>query len=358
MGSLAGLVFAITLGMVFIIASLPEGTAALALQHHWTWLTIPAEVSAEFKLILPEVPDVLEWISYALVAYVSALLLISLRHHQIVLFGRGIAVALTATFLLHALAWVGVIGFSVGKFIVGITVAITEFFSWLGDAALREVVTPIVGLFAPALGSWAWAGALAATATVLGLAITLGPRWMHATAKVAAWIALALAVLIGLGALLSLVPASFWATLGSIFGTIFSWLLLILAIATTGQLFLDQLASGVHAGSGRLGVTMGAIAIGSTLAVLMLVGNIYGAYDFYPAPVAEWAHNTVLSKEPKFDATVTLAVVSLCTIGVLSNLGRMRQEPDLTKYRRSLIYTIMGMITAVVIAAIDKATDD
>jgi len=176
------------------------------------------------------------------------------------------------------------------------------------------------------------------------------------TAVVLAFIAVVMAVITGIALLVGLVPESVGPVVASVFRVVVSTLVVALVLATVGQLFVDQLRSTMLAGSDRLGVLMGAIAVGSTLALLMLVGNVYGVYDLYPDAVAQWAQTSVRSNDPRFDATVTLAVVALCAFGVLRNLGRMRPSPDRAMLGRSLIYTIMGVIAAGAIAAVEKGT--
>jgi hypothetical protein len=357
-----GLLLTFVVGVAFVIASLPDGTALLARHDRWTWLAGPAEISAKLKAVLPPVTSLLQWINYALVAYAVALLLVSMRHARVGLVGWGIGVLVGSACLLHVLAWLGVIVFAVGGFIVDIFTAVMGFlvgiFSWLGEQLRDALVLPFVGLFKPFLGALAWAGALLALAAVLGGVYLFGAKWARTAAVVTAWVAVAVGVLTGLGWLFGLVPTQFWHSAGAVIGWIFMALVAWFVLATVGQLVLDQLTSSKHAGSGRLGVVMGAIAIGSTLAMLMLVGNIYDVYDLYPSTVAGWARETVLSDAPKFDSAMALVVISLCAIGVLRNLSQMRPEPDLLEFRRSLIYTVMGMITAGAISALDKATSD
>ncbi|MFC7613781.1 hypothetical protein ACFQV2_09550 [Actinokineospora soli] len=223
---------------------------------------------------------------------------------------------------------------------------------------MRGVALAFVDLFRPFLGALAWVGAVVALAVVLGLAFRLGGELLRIAVLVAVAVAVGFAALAGIGALLGLVPGAFWESVRSVAGAVVAVVLGAFVLATVGRLFLDQLRSGAHAGSGRTGVVMGAVAVGSTLALLMLVGNLFAVYDLYPDSIATWARATVLSDAPKFDAAMTLVVVGLCGIGVLRNLSRMRPEPDPLTFRRSLVYTVMGMITAGAIAALDKATSD
>lgn len=311
---------------------------------------------------MPPVPSLLQWITYALMVYAGALLLVSLRHLRPGLIGWGLGILVVSACLLHLLAWVGVTLFVVGRFLARILATVAEFvagiFVWIAEKVSGGLIEPFVALFEPLLGGWAWAGALGAVLLVFGGFYLFGSEGIRTAVAIAFWVAVLVAFVAGLGWLIGLVPSAFWSTAGAVAAWVFLGLVVLFALVTVGALVIDQLLSSKHAGSGRLGVVMGATAIGSTLAVLMLVGNVHDVYGLYPQMIEDWARATVLSAEPKFDAMMTLAVISACAIGVLSNLFRMRPEPDLFEFRRSLIYTIMGMVTAGAIAAMDKATSD
>lgn len=362
-GWFAGLMFALPVGTAFVIASLPDGTASLARRDGWDWLTEPARWSKNFASeVLPNFPDLLTWITYALAAYVGALLLLAMRHGRPRLFIFGLVVLVVATFLLHLLAYIGVIVFSVGAFVVGIFTFVTGSFDGIGVTIWVFLGNTVLAAFEPVFGGWAWLPAVLLLALILGLAFRFGPEWLKVTVGVLVFVLVFIAVVgvvfAGIELLVGLVPSSFWGAAGSVLGLVVGILVVGLILATVGQLFLDQLRSTMLAGSNVLGVVMGAIAVGSTLALLMLVGNVYGTYDLYPDSIAHWAQTSVRSNdEPQFDATVTLAVVALSTLGILRNLIRMRPSPDMAVFRSSLIYFIMGVIAAGMIAAVGKETE-
>ncbi len=181
---------------------------------------------------------------------------------------------------------------------------------------------------------------------------------MKPLAVALAWLVGAIAVFGGLGLLLGLVPQGFWDALGAVVVVVVQVVLALLAVATVGQLFVDQLRSTAIAGSGRKGVVMGAIAVGSALAMLMLIGNVLDACDWYPDAMAAWLQVHLRSNgAPSLDTSVALVVVGFSALGVLGNLGRLKPEPDLAEYRRSLVYAIMGGAAAVAIGAVAKQTE-
>ncbi|GAA0245037.1 hypothetical protein GCM10010492_50480 [Saccharothrix mutabilis subsp. mutabilis] len=352
----------IALGAAFLVASLPDGTKLLAKRPGWSWLAGPGEAGVALKAALPPVASLLTWINYALAAYLVALVLVSWRHKRPDLVRWGLGVLVVSTFVVHGITWLLVLG----RFLVGLVVAfvrwLADLIALMGNVFYDYVIQPVVGLFSLLLGDLAWVGALV---VVVVVSAVLGDVWskqlkraMVIVGACAVVVGVVVGVVLGLRALFGLVPEWLWQPVVSIGGTVLGWLLAVVACWMAGRLFLDQLRGGAHAGSGRRGVVMGAIAVGSTLAVLMLVGNVHGAYALYPADVEAWARAVLLSDAPKLDATVTLLVIGLCVLGVLRNLGRMRTEPGMEAFHRSLLFTIIGVYVAGGIAGLDKETSN
>ncbi|MEU7789361.1 hypothetical protein [Amycolatopsis sp. NPDC049159] len=263
---LARLVLALIVGAVFLLASLPKGATALAQREDWEWLTEPATASRWLDATLSGVPGLLTWLGYALLGYLGALLLVSLRHWRPDLFAIGVVVAALTAVLPHLLGCVGFVIFKVGAFVATVLIAVFGFFGGIGRA-VRDFV---VFLFT----SWWWVVPAIVFVGVLVLWRHAAKKWVKPLAVALAWVVGAIAVFGGLGLLLGLVPQGFWDALGAVVVVVVQVVLALLAVATVGQLFVDQLRSTAIAGSGRKGVVMGAIAVGSALAVLMLIGNV------------------------------------------------------------------------------------
>jgi hypothetical protein len=349
-----GLVFALLLGGALVVIAVPNASTSFARGFDLPWL---AELTAELQTLTAKLPafDLLvEWIALALAAYLGALLLISLRHWRPTLFLLGLATLVVATILLHLLAWTGFLAFHVARFAYVVFSAVSGFF-----AALLSPVTAFVGgivraVFGAMFGSWAWLAAIIAFAVVVWLAIRFGNDFFHFAGVVAGIVGVAT----GFVYLLSLVPESVWHNIVAVAVTVFLWLLWLFVVATVGQLFVDQLRGTVVAGSDARGVVMGAIAVGSALALLMLTGNAFDAYDFYPPAVATWAESAVRANTaPQFDAAVALVVIGLSALGVLSNLVHMRPSPEKRHLRQSLVYTIVGTVMGGFLAAVAKSTE-
>ncbi|WP_439656025.1 hypothetical protein ACSHWB_26720 [Lentzea sp. HUAS TT2] len=349
-----GVAAVIAVGAVFLIASLPDGTKLLAARENWSWLAGPGEASAALKAALPPAGTLLRWVGYAVAAYVVALVLLSWRHRRAGLAGWGLGVLVASTFALHGVAWFTVVVRFLGRMVAAVLGFLFLVLGWVVKLLHTYLIKPLIGLFGPLLGVWAWIGVLVVVVAVLWVAYEARARWARRSARPLVLVALVMGVVW----LISETPAWFWRAAASIGGAVLGWLFAAFVCSMVGKLFLDQIRSGAHAGSGRRGVVMGAIAVGTTLAVLMLVGNVYGAYALYPSSVSDWVRATLLSDAPKLDATVSTVVIGLCVVGVLRNLGVMRPEPSLAEFRPSLLFTIIGVVAAGGVAALDKDTSD
>ncbi|WP_410600802.1 hypothetical protein [Amycolatopsis sp. lyj-90] len=330
-------------GAAFLIASLPKRTGELSQTENWDWLAAPASASKWLETTLSGLPDLLTWLGYALLAYLGALLVISLRHWKPGLFLIGVLVAAGTATLPHLLSYVGFVVFHVGAFLADVFIAVAGFFS---DVA-RDVLEFLVFVFT----SWWWLVPAIILAGLLVLWRPAGKNRVKPTLIALGYLAGAIVVFGGLGLLFGLIPQSFWVMVGKVL----SLLLVGLAVATVGQLFVDQLQGTMIAGSGRRGVVMGALAVGSALAMLMLIGNILDAYSWYPDAMAAWLRVHLQNDGvPNLDISIALLIVSLSALGVISNLARLKPEPDLAKFKRSIIYAIVGGIAALAIASIAK----
>lgn len=324
---------------------------------------MPARLSETVGSILPSFSGLQVYITYALLAYAIALALLAIRHQNGSLLILGVSTISLATAILHLISWTGYICFVIGAFIFSILSSISDYFE-RQSAPVRNGLQEASGVlwdrslsvFEPVLGEWAWVGLLAtsvlALLTVLWI-VAKGPRLVSTVLKVTFFIVGAI-VFFGL---LGLLLAFLWRHIGPVFPYVVGTLGSVLALLTIGQLFIDQIRSSTLAGSGRLGVLMGAIAIGSTLSILLLVGNVYGVYELYPDFVARFAADYLNQAAPSFDAFVTLCIISLCFLGVIRSLPQMLPEPDLAEFGKSLIYTVVGVVVAGALAALGRQTE-
>ena len=131
----------------------------------------------------------------------------------------------------------------------------------------------------------------------------------------------------------------------------------LIAIATVGQLLLDQLKGALSAGNRRRGVIIGAIAIGSSIAMLLLVSNVYGTDSLLPGTIAQFCFDFLHLQVPILDAMICLVILGLSVLGVLRNLPRLLTEPSGDDFGKSLVYTAAGVVVAGALAAIGSQTE-
>jgi hypothetical protein len=345
------LVFGLIVGAGYVILSLPDGMTRLSAREGWTWLAKPAHWSSTINDGLPGFADMQRLILYALLAYGGALLILSLRHGQPGLIGMGLITLTAATCVLHVIAWIGFIGFYVGYFIVWILGVVFGFLANIIRNVALFLYEHVFSLLQPLfVGQLSWVGIGAVVLLLVLLTYKFGTGFLKGLAL---WVA-------GVAALMAFAFLFAWIFkfVAPVIVYIIAGGLALVALVTIGQLFVDQIKSTMLAGSGRRGVVMGAIAIGSTFALLLLMGNVYGLYSLYPPAFTHFADQWIKSKStPGFDAIVAFCITALCALGVVRSLVRMRPEPSLAEFGRSMIYTVLGMIFGGTLAAVSHQTE-
>lgn len=377
-----GLIFSLLIGVVYIVLTLPRGTLRLAQQQDWPWLADFArwglDVNALFSQTLPSFGELMLYLIYGMGLYLAVLMLLAIRHRQLGLFGWGLFSLAISICIFHLVAWAGYIIVRVIGFVLWLIGVITRFLAglvgpilrFLRDAAL-VIIDAIYRFFESFLGDLWWIGALVllfglvfivlkfwssfvdalkgAFGCVVGLAIFAGVIYL----LVLLWRVIGDVIL----AILSFL-ARVLAFLGRILSVVALGLVVLIAIATVGQLLLDQLKGALSAGNRRRGVIIGAIAIGSSIAILLLVSNIYDTDFLLPATIARFCLDFLHQQAPTLDALICLAIVGLSVIGVIRNLPRLRTEPSLDEFGKSLVYTAAGVLVAGALAAIGAQTED
>jgi hypothetical protein len=330
---------------VLFTVGLPKKATSLATEWGQPWFGDIAGQLTALTDRLPEFSLLLEWIGFALAGYVGALLLLALRHRQFGLFGWGFATFALAAMSLHVFAWFGLIAYHVARFFLLIFGMVSDFFRWLSTPVVNFVVFV-------ASGEIGWLALAGIVGVLIWLTVRFGVAFLRGFGIAVGLIALFVGIIIGGGYLLRMVPDTFWVTVLTVVTLVVLWLFWLLLLATLGQLFLDQLRGAVRAGSGQQGAIMGALSVGSALALLMLLGNAYSAYDFYPDSVAAWAVDTVLgANAPQFDAAIALVVIGFSGLAVLTSLVHLRPAPIARTLGHSLIYTLIGGVIATVMSA-------
>lgn len=330
-------------GFVFVLCTLPQGVATLSEQQEYDWLALPARWSVGLSNALPSFADLLPYVVYLLLLYVVTLVIASVRHRRPDLAAAGIlalvsstvvAIALS-TLLLYLVVWTGYL-----------LRVIRDFLDWLPLlSTLSEVLTWVM-----IITLW------------VGIAIFLfglRPGLVRDLSEARAGGSVSRLRFMWLVVGSFLVPLVWAVVLTIVMLDIdFIGLLVVLfVLGIIGKLFVCQVRDSMLAGSGRLGVIMGAIAIGSTLAVFLLVGNVYGVYDLLPSGFSEFATRYIYQERPSFDALVVLLIIGLCVVSLLRNLVRMRSGATPDQFRESLIYSLFGPVVSLALAVIAGDTE-
>ncbi len=342
-------VVALIVGFVYTVASVPTFIEYLIRSRGWSWLSVPARWTSDLNHALPPFAILERAILYVFAAYAFVLLVLCLRHGRPRLAAGALGTLALSVAVLHVLAWIGSIAFYVIRFVFTVLGFVVRFL----DVVARHVIQFLVFVFDPASGPWAWV-ALAIVAAVVVLVMSkFGLKGMLNVLVLAAAIAIPLAVVRGIAALLGLI-APWLRGIGDVLQIVFVTAVVLVAVATIGQLLIDQFRSTAKAGSEKLGVLMGAMGVGTVLATLLLESGAFHNYDLYPESVHRWAEKWMLSGGggPLLDAGIALFVVGLCVLFVLGNLAKMKEPPDLEEFQRSIVYIFLGFVAAGMLSAI------
>lgn len=310
----------IAVGAGFAALSLPVGTARLARRPGWDWLSTPARISARVNGWLPEFAVLSTGILLAVIAFVLAVFVWTVRYRDPWAGGLTLVAAGLSTLSTVIAAWLFAI-------VRGVSTTVYSWFDWI---------------------PWY---------VVVGLGVIMTIGWFVARVRDDGWsdavgflmfIVLGLAMFAGFG-LLVLWLAGFW------------WIRLLFVLGLLGdlgRLVIDQFVSTVQVGRGLLGLLMGGIAVGTSLSMLLMISGEWGGHALYPRIVRGWIENWLKSNDPpRFDALVCLVVIGLCSVMVIANLFGDPKELSVFRFARSLTYTFWGMIFSGLLAAVGHRTE-
>ncbi|GGS35968.1 hypothetical protein [Actinokineospora fastidiosa] len=239
-------------GAVFAAFSLPEGTAKLSARDGWASLRWLADASAAVNGALPAYALLLTCVIWATGVFLLAVLALAARHREPAFAVIALLTAPLAAAGLHAVAWVG--------------------------AAVHWVVRTIGPWFLAASAWfrgwewWVWA-LLVALAVLSWIAFFSDGSEFVSVLGMVGWAIAGTALSIGLGVLL----------VGLVFEIPFLLFLMALSVlCLLGQLVVDQLTGTMKAGRGHRGVLLGALGVGTSWSILMVVGNVGGSHASTP----------------------------------------------------------------------------
>jgi hypothetical protein len=371
----------LVIGTFYVGLTLPKALITVGKAHDWHTVVALGEQSLAFNQRLsaglPEFPTLMRFVFWAVLAYLGSLLLLAVRHGKLDFFGWGAVTLALSIAILHLIAWGGFIVAKIVIFVLWIFRAIGGFFGWLFGTILgflgKLVMLLIMGIYDLLVsmlgGLWWLVPAILAIAVIAflfksqgdarevfktiarvllfvagGVAVFLLLRWLWQW--IGDWV---IAVLEAVG--------SFLIFIGTLFLRLLAGLAVLVAVATIGQLLLDQIQGALSAGRRRRGVIIGAIAIGSSIAILLFVSNIYGVCTWLPSPVTEFAAKYLHQPAPLLDALIAIGIVSLSVVGIWRNVPALGEEPTMQEFGKSLVYSILGVFLAGALVGVAGQTE-
>jgi hypothetical protein len=377
----SGAVISFIIGIAYLVITLPRGTMNLGTQFNSMPLYTLGEwgfrVNMWIDAITPGYEVILTWVLWAIVAYLGAILLLSLRHQQLSYLLWALFCLVVSTAIFHVIAWGGFIlanlYFLLIRLLVWFGGLLATIIGWLAPVIVnlfRAILDLLYQIFEPLLGLFWWVGAVA---VVFLLALIIYKfrlplaNALRAALRFSMWGLLAGGVIYLLfrvweffAPYIEILLAFLARAVLFIYRLVeflFIMAAILIAISTIGQLFLDQFKGATIAGNRRLGVMLGAIAIGTTLGILLLVSNIYGTNEILPTLVSRFSDIYFYQPAPTIDALIALAIIGLSTGSVLYNIPELRREPTLDEFGKSLVYQAAGVFVAGALVAVGSQSE-
>jgi hypothetical protein len=368
--SFPNVILSLLLGAAYLELTLPHATLHLATNRGWNSVASAAQwsigLNQRIAVAAPSFPDLLRYILYGVALYVGCLLLLALRHGRMDFFGWGVVTLAISTAVFHLIAWGGYLVVKIFWLIKIVLSFIGGAVAWLLGFVMRFMVF-IAEALMRLLGGYWWVVAILVLAALFVIVAKHGREAVDIL-KVALVILVGAAVTVGVVFLLRwlwrfIEPVLMWIAnairfLFHLIVIAFLGVCVLLAIATVGQLLLDQFRGALTAGKRRIGILIGSMAIGTSLAILLVVSNSYGVNGAFPFQVAGVVAGYVHHTAPLLDALITLTLVALSVVSVLRNVAVLGDEPRFEEFARSLVYAFVGVFVAGAITAVAAGTED
>lgn len=370
------LLLCLSIGTLYVTLTLPKLLIVIATDRGWTTISQLGRWSLAFNdriaSPLPGFAAILQCVFWVALFYLLSLFVLAVRHGSLQLFRLGALTLMCSILMFYFISWtgyilvkvltviflvlkaiVGALGWilaTIGSFLAGIVVSVALWIYGLLNQLLGSlwwlVPVGLVVVLAVALlkGQTNWGailkviGKLVAAVTAVALVIFV-LRWLWKF--IAPWL---IPILKFLAAALGLLGVLLWK--------LFIGLGVLVVLTTVGQLFVDQVQSALAAGRRRRGVVIGALAIGASIAILLLVSNVYNVNTGLPAFVMAFAATYLHQPAPLVDALVAFGIVALSIVGVWRNMPALGQEPTSAEFNRSLVYSVFGVFVAGGLAAL------
>jgi len=371
------LLASLVVGTTYVAFTLPRAMISIGTDREWSALANFGHGVLDFNQHLSELaplPALMQGLFWAILLYVASLFVLAIRHGRMELFTWGAVTLVLSTAVFHVVAWAAYIALRIALYVFAILAFIGRFLGMIFGAVLdfiRWIGVALYELLYLLLGSLWWLVPLAAALLILGLVLRNSRNWIDAL-KIAGAVLVTVSglfvVLYVLRWLWRLVGP--WITavllfLGKIVVFIGAWalrlvagLFLLVVLAAIGQLLVDQIRSALSAGRGRRGITLGAISIGSSIAILMFVSNFYGVTEWAPAWVAAFAVKYLHQPAPLLDALIALGIVAASIVGVWRRIRVLGTEPTKGEYRQAIVYSVVGILANIGLGAIGTQTEE
>jgi uncharacterized protein YraI len=372
----------VAIGTFYVGLTLPKALITVGKAHEWLTVAGLGERSLAFNQRLsaglPGFPTLMRFVLWAVLAYLGSLLLLAVRHGKLDLFGWGSVTLALSIAIFHLIAWGGYIAAKIAMLVMWIFGTIGGFVAWLFGTIFgfigKLVLLLTMGIYhllVQMLGGLWWLVPAILTIAVAGLLFRSqgdAREILKTIARVVLFVAAGGAVFLLLRWLWQWIGdwviaafeavASFLIFVGTLFLRLLAGLAVLVAVATIGQLLLDQIQGALSAGRRRRGVIIGAIAIGSSIAILLFVSNIYGVCTWLPSPVTEFATKYLHQPAPLLDALIAIGIVSLSVVGIWRNVPALGEEPTMREFGKSLVYSILGVLLAGALVGVAGQTEN
>lgn len=369
------IIFSLVVGIFYITLSFSSGLTRLGNNLGWSWVhdsVAPAKyITAGLFGTSPSTQmtifnNLYSSLVLALSAYLVSLALLSLRHRRFDLISSGFVFLIVGTAILQLVAWALYIIITILGWILQIVAflfaALAIFFGFIvGKLGIffGFIIGKLGIFFSFIFASAWWLFALLLIVVGIWLAAKYRTRLLKAILSVLVPIGIVALVIGVIYLLVKLIQflSPMFMFIGKILAVVIHFLFYVLIVLFVGYLvfgigflLIDQFKGAWKAGNGRRGVIIGSLAIGTSLALILLQSNLGDVARFYPGSLPSFvAYNLTQISPPNFDIVITLLIVGVSIVGVLRNLPKFDIEPHFEEFRSAMVFAIPVVLLSVIL---------
>jgi hypothetical protein len=374
------LLLGLTVGSVYLVLTLPKILVIVGTGRGWAMTTALGRWGLEFNERLaarvPAFPALLQCIFWMVLFYLVSLLVLALRHDSLPLFRVGALTLVCSIPMFYLLSWGGYVAVMVLVAIRWTIGAIAGVVGWIFGGIfsfLSKIIVAVAmwihGLLYQLLGEQWWLVLACVAAIALAVLLRRQTDWVAAKALgllllgttaagfvvyvlywlwtlIAPWVMPVLRFIAGIAVVIATLLLKLIAGLG-----------VLLALAAIGQLLVDQIRGALSAGRRGRGVVIGALAIGSSIAILLLVSNVHDVNVGLPAFVMMFASEYLHQPSPMLDALIAFGITALSVVGIWRNMPALGEEPTTDEFRTGLVLAVVGVVAQGGIAALGNVEE-